>query len=179
MSPPLRRIACLLGVLGLAVLLAHIPQPAPVTAQAAKAEYKLELTSLPELGLGGAETLRILRTGVVDVTETRRRRAPARRDPRAARDLLRSSDREEGDPGLEADRGEAARPEGQRGAAGHRHRGLSRLGVLQQEAKPRFGRDFLQPGPAPTVATVSQLCGGGNCRRSVATPSFTSENGIG
>jgi hypothetical protein len=173
MSPPLRRIACLLGVLGLAVLLAHIPQPAPVTAQAAKAEYKLELTSLPELGLGGAETLRILRTGVVDVTETRRRRAPARRDPRAARDLLRSSDREEGDPGLEADRGEAARPEGQRGAAGHRHRGLSRLGVLQQEAIS-FSR-----APRRRSPPMSQLCGGGNCRRSVATPSFTSENGIG
>src|SRR5262245_50968159 len=31
---------------------------------------QFELTSLPELGLGGAETLRILRTGVVDVTET-------------------------------------------------------------------------------------------------------------
>jgi hypothetical protein len=46
-------------------------------------------------------------------------------------------------------------------------------------SKPGFGRDFPQPGPAPTVATVSQLCGGGNCRRSVATPSFTSENGIG
>ena len=31
---------------------------------------QFELTSLPELGLGGAETLRVLRTGVVDVTET-------------------------------------------------------------------------------------------------------------
>jgi TRAP-type C4-dicarboxylate transport system substrate-binding protein len=102
MNPPLRRIACLLGILGLVVLLGHAWKPPAVTAQAAKAEYKLkllginrtldpwklyqewaqtvekrtngrvqfELTSLPELGLGGAETLRILRTGVVDVTET-------------------------------------------------------------------------------------------------------------
>ncbi|MGH7302335.1 MAG: TRAP transporter substrate-binding protein DctP [Candidatus Rokuibacteriota bacterium] len=102
MNPPLRRIACLFGVLGLLVLLAYIPMPPPATAQASKAEFKLkllginrtldpwklyqewaqtvekrtngrvqfELTSLPELGLGGAETLRILRTGVVDVTET-------------------------------------------------------------------------------------------------------------
>src|SRR4030095_1061246 len=31
---------------------------------------QFELTSLPELGLGGAETLRVLRTGVVDITET-------------------------------------------------------------------------------------------------------------
>jgi TRAP-type transport system periplasmic protein len=30
---------------------------------------KFELTSLPELGLGGAETIRILKTGVVDVAE--------------------------------------------------------------------------------------------------------------
>lgn len=29
-----------------------------------------ELTSLPELGLGGVETIRALKTGVVDVTET-------------------------------------------------------------------------------------------------------------
>jgi TRAP-type C4-dicarboxylate transport system substrate-binding protein len=102
MNSPLRRVAVLLGFLGLVVLLAHIPPPAAVTAQASKAEFKLklmginrtldpwklyeewartvekrsngrvqfELTSLPELGLGGAETLRILRTGVVDVTET-------------------------------------------------------------------------------------------------------------
>jgi TRAP-type C4-dicarboxylate transport system substrate-binding protein len=31
---------------------------------------RFELTSLPELGLGGAETIRVLKTGVVDVTET-------------------------------------------------------------------------------------------------------------
>lgn len=31
---------------------------------------QFELTSLPELGLGGAETIRVLKTGVVDVTET-------------------------------------------------------------------------------------------------------------
>ncbi len=31
---------------------------------------QFELTSLPELGLSGAETLRVLRTGVVDITET-------------------------------------------------------------------------------------------------------------
>jgi TRAP-type C4-dicarboxylate transport system substrate-binding protein len=28
---------------------------------------KFELTSLPELGLGGAETIRVIKTGVVDV----------------------------------------------------------------------------------------------------------------
>jgi TRAP-type C4-dicarboxylate transport system substrate-binding protein len=101
MTPPTRRIAFLLAVLGLLLLLGHALQPAPVTAQASKAEFKLkllginrtldpwklyqewaqtvekktngrvqfELTSLPELGLGGAETLRILRTGVIDVAE--------------------------------------------------------------------------------------------------------------
>ena len=31
---------------------------------------QFELTSLPELGLGGAETIRLLKTGVVDITET-------------------------------------------------------------------------------------------------------------
>jgi TRAP-type C4-dicarboxylate transport system substrate-binding protein len=31
---------------------------------------QFDLTSLPELGLGGAETIRVLKTGVVDVTET-------------------------------------------------------------------------------------------------------------
>ena len=31
---------------------------------------QFEMTSLPELGLGGAETIRVLKTGVVDVTET-------------------------------------------------------------------------------------------------------------
>jgi TRAP-type C4-dicarboxylate transport system substrate-binding protein len=31
---------------------------------------RFELTSLPELGLGGAETIRLLKTGVVDITET-------------------------------------------------------------------------------------------------------------
>lgn len=102
MSPSMRRIAFLLGVLGLFMLLGGVWRPATVTAQATKAEFKLklmginrtldpwklyqdwaqtvekrtsgrvqfELTSLPELGLGGAETLRLLRTGVVDVTET-------------------------------------------------------------------------------------------------------------
>jgi len=102
MSTSMRRIACLLGVLGLLILLGGAWPPATVTAQATKAEFKLklmginrtldpwklyqdwaqtvekrtngrvqfELTSLPELGLGGAETLRVLRTGVVDVTET-------------------------------------------------------------------------------------------------------------
>ena len=102
MSTSIRRIVCLLGVLGLLILLGGAWQPATVTAQATKAEFKLklmginrtldpwklyqewaqtvekrtngrvqfELTSLPELGLGGAETLRVLRTGVVDVTET-------------------------------------------------------------------------------------------------------------
>jgi len=102
MSTSMRRIAFLLGVLGLLVLLAGVWTPATVVAQAPKAEFKLklmginrtldpwklfqewaqtvekrtngrvqfELTSLPELGLGGAETLRLLRTGVIDVTET-------------------------------------------------------------------------------------------------------------
>ena len=31
---------------------------------------QFDMTSLPELGLGGAETIRVLKTGVVDVTET-------------------------------------------------------------------------------------------------------------
>jgi TRAP-type C4-dicarboxylate transport system substrate-binding protein len=31
---------------------------------------QFEMTSLPELGLGGAETIRVLKTGIVDVTET-------------------------------------------------------------------------------------------------------------
>jgi len=35
-----------------------------------KGRVQFELTSLPELGLGGAETIRVLKTGVVDVTET-------------------------------------------------------------------------------------------------------------
>jgi TRAP-type C4-dicarboxylate transport system substrate-binding protein len=30
---------------------------------------RFELTSLPELGLGGAETIRVIKTGVVDVAE--------------------------------------------------------------------------------------------------------------
>jgi TRAP-type C4-dicarboxylate transport system substrate-binding protein len=30
---------------------------------------QFELTSLPELGFGGGETLRVLRTGIVDVAE--------------------------------------------------------------------------------------------------------------
>lgn len=30
---------------------------------------KFELTSLPELGLGGAETIRVIKTGIVDVAE--------------------------------------------------------------------------------------------------------------
>ena len=53
------------------------------------------------------------------------------------------------------------------------------LDAAMSGTKPGLGRAFAQPGAPPTVATVSQLCGGGNCRRSVATPSFTSENGIG
>ena len=96
-----RRTACLLGVLAVLVLLAGLGGPAPVDAQAPKAEFKLklmginrtldpwklfqdwaqavekrtsgrvqfELTSLPELGLGGAETIRVIKTGVVDVAE--------------------------------------------------------------------------------------------------------------
>ena len=38
--------------------------------QRTKGRVQFELTSLPELGLGGAETIRVLKTGVVDVTET-------------------------------------------------------------------------------------------------------------
>jgi len=96
-----RSTACLLGVLGFLVLTAGLGRPAPVVAQAPKAEFKLklmginrtldpwklfqewaqavekrtngrvqfELTSLPELGLGGAETIRVIKTGVVDVAE--------------------------------------------------------------------------------------------------------------
>ena len=51
MNPALRRIACLLGVLGLIVLLACVPRPAPVSAQAAKttkAEFKLKLLGMSE-----------------------------------------------------------------------------------------------------------------------------------
>ena len=102
MNMSMRRIAVVLGVLGLFVLLGGIWRPQTVVAQGPKAEFKLKLmginrtldpwklyqewaqtvekrtngrvqfalTSLPELGLGGAETLRVLRTGVVDVTET-------------------------------------------------------------------------------------------------------------
>ena len=101
MSTSMRRIAFLLGVMGLLVLLAGVWTPAPVVAQAPKAEFKLklmginrtldpwklfqewaqavekrtngrvqfELTSLPELSLGGAETIRVVKTGVVDVAE--------------------------------------------------------------------------------------------------------------
>jgi TRAP-type C4-dicarboxylate transport system substrate-binding protein len=96
-----RSAACLLGVLGVLVLVTGLWSPAPVVAQAPKAEFKLklmginrtldpwklfqewaqavekrtngrvqfELTSLPELGLGGAETIRVIKTGVVDVAE--------------------------------------------------------------------------------------------------------------
>jgi TRAP-type transport system periplasmic protein len=96
-----RRAAVLLGFLGVLVLIAGPWGPAPVVAQATKAEFKLklmginrtldpwklfqewaqavekrtngrvqfELTSLPELGLGGAETIRVVKTGVVDVAE--------------------------------------------------------------------------------------------------------------
>ena len=54
------------------------------------------------------------------------------------------------------------------------------LDAAMSGTKPGLGRDFPEAGRStPTVATVSQLCGGGSCRRSVATPSFTSENGIG
>jgi TRAP-type C4-dicarboxylate transport system substrate-binding protein len=38
--------------------------------QRTNGRVQFELTSLPELGLGGAETIRVLKTGVVDVTET-------------------------------------------------------------------------------------------------------------
>lgn len=101
MGMSMRRIAFLLGVLGLLVVVAGVWRPATVVAQAPKAEFKLklmginrtldpwklfqewaqavekrtngrvqfELTSLPELSLGGAETIRILKTGVVDVAE--------------------------------------------------------------------------------------------------------------
>ena len=96
----MKRMLCLLGVLGALILL--LETGTWTTAQPAKAEFKLklmginrtldpwklyeewaqsvekrtngrvqfELTSLPELGFGGAETIRILKTGVVDVTET-------------------------------------------------------------------------------------------------------------
>ena len=96
-----QRLTGLLSVIGL-VLLTGVGLLAGVTAQPARAEFKLklmginrtldpwklyeewaqsvekrtsgrvqfELTSLPELGLGGAETIRVLKTGVVDVTET-------------------------------------------------------------------------------------------------------------
>jgi TRAP-type C4-dicarboxylate transport system substrate-binding protein len=101
MSPSIRRFACALPVIGMLVLAAAVWEPAPVTAQAPKAEFKLklmginrtldpwklfqdwaqavekrtngrvhfELTSLPELGFGGAETIRVIKTGVVDVAE--------------------------------------------------------------------------------------------------------------
>ena len=100
MRTSLRNIGCLLGVVTLGLAVAFW-SPAPVTAQAPKAEFKLklmginrtldpwklfeeweesvekrtngrvqfELTSLPELGFGGGETLRVLRTGIVDVAE--------------------------------------------------------------------------------------------------------------
>ena len=96
-----RRTACLLGLIGSLALIAGLGGPAPLDAQAPKAEFKLklmginrtldpwklfqdwaqavekrtngrvqfELTSLPELGLGGAETIRVIKTGVVDVAE--------------------------------------------------------------------------------------------------------------
>ena len=95
----MKRMLCLLGVLGALILL--LETGTWTAAQPAKAEFKLkfmginrtldpgsstkwaqsvekrtngrvqfELTSLPELGFGGAETIRILKTGVVDVTET-------------------------------------------------------------------------------------------------------------
>ena len=96
----MKRMLCLLGVLGALILL--LETGTWTAAQPAKAEFKLklmginrtldpwklyeewaqsvekrtngrvqfELTSLPELGLGGAETIRVLKTGVVDVTET-------------------------------------------------------------------------------------------------------------
>src|SRR5919108_1331613 len=38
--------------------------------QRTNGRVQFELTSLPELGLGGAETIRVLKTGVVDITET-------------------------------------------------------------------------------------------------------------
>lgn len=101
MSTSSRTLGCLLVVLTLVVVVGGLAQPPGVTAQAAKAEFKLklmginraldpwklyqdwaqvvekrtsgrvhfELTSLPELGLGGAETIRVLKTGVVDVAE--------------------------------------------------------------------------------------------------------------
>jgi TRAP-type C4-dicarboxylate transport system substrate-binding protein len=96
-----RRKACLLGLLASLLLITGLWRPAPLDAQAPKAEFKLklmginrtldpwklfqdwaqavekrtngrvqfELTSLPELSLGGAETIRVIKTGVVDVAE--------------------------------------------------------------------------------------------------------------
>jgi TRAP-type transport system periplasmic protein len=96
-----RSKACLLGLLASLLLITGLWRPAPLDAQAPKAEFKLklmginrtldpwklfqdwaqavekrtngrvqfELTSLPELSLGGAETIRVIKTGVVDVAE--------------------------------------------------------------------------------------------------------------
>ena len=197
MNPPLRRIACLLGVLALVVLLAFIPQPAPVTAQAAKAEFKLklmginrtldpwklyeewaqtvekrtngrvqfELTSLPELGLGGAETLRVLKTGVVDVTETYGGYVAGELplveilempgifpDPQTAKKAILA---------WKPHRGQAPRPEGQCRAAGHG--GLSRPGVLQQEGRAQAGR--LQGAEDARAQRGAGLAGGRAGRR--------------
>ena len=89
----------LLGILALLLLVVGLGRPADAQAPKAEFKLKLmginrtldpwklfqdwaqavekktngrvqfELTSLPELGLGGAETIRVLKTGVVDVAE--------------------------------------------------------------------------------------------------------------
>ena len=94
-----RRTAGLLGIPALLLLVVGLGRPADAQAPKAEFKLKLmginrtldpwklfqdwaqavekktngrvqfELTSLPELGLGGAETIRVIKTGVVDVAE--------------------------------------------------------------------------------------------------------------
>ena len=99
MRTTLRSLAIVLAVLVALFAVGSVWKPSPVTAQAPQFKLKLmginrtldpwklfeewakevekktngrvqfELTSLPELGFGGGETLRVLRTGIVDVAE--------------------------------------------------------------------------------------------------------------
>ena len=50
---------------------------------------------------------------------------------------------------------------------------VSGVGTAADEARAS------SPFVLPSRRTLHQLCGGGSCSRSVATPSLTSENGIG